>query len=239
MFISKAQWAIWRRFAAPLIFASIVCQSSVQAADAPISIVPVALDNSKAASPLQTAVLAGGCFWGVQGVYEHLRGVRKVVAGYSGGDKTTAHYETVSMGNTGHAESVQITFDPAEISFGEILQVFFSVVHDPTQLNRQGPDDGTQYRSEIFYVDDTQKQVADAYIAQLNKSHVFRSAIMTRVDGLKSFYPAEDYHQDFLIHNPTYPYIVYNDLPKIENLKHQFPSFYRGQAAMVGNVSSP
>jgi peptide-methionine (S)-S-oxide reductase len=175
----------------------------------------------------------------VQGVFEHVRGVRRVVAGYAGGAKSTAEYETVSSGITGHAESVQISFDPAQISFGEILQVFFSVVHDPTQLNRQGPDTGTQYRSEIFYSDATQKQIADAYIAQLSQAQVFPRPIVTRVDGLTGFYPAEDYHQDFLTHHPNYPYIVYNDLPKIENFKRLFPAYYVGQPVLVSNVLAP
>jgi peptide-methionine (S)-S-oxide reductase len=169
----------------------------------------------------------------VQGVFEHVRGVRKVVAGYAGGDKTSANYKTVSSGATGHAESVQITFDPAVVSYGELLQIFFSVAHDPTQLNRQGPDTGTQYRSAIFYSDETQKNIAQAYIAQLNKSKAFPHKIVTRVDLFKGFYAAEDYHQDFLIHNPNYPYIVFNDLPKIENLKRIFPNYYLVQAVML------
>jgi peptide-methionine (S)-S-oxide reductase len=181
-------------------------------------------------------VLSGGCFWGVQGVFEHVHGVQRVVAGYAGGARNTASYGTVSTGSSGHAESVQVSFNPAQISLGEILQVFFSVVHDPTQLNRQGPDVGTQYRSEIFYGDATQKKIADSYIAQLNEAHAFAQPIVTRVDSLPGFYPAEDYHQDFLIHNLTYPYIVYNDLPKIENLKRLFPNEYVGQPVLLSNV---
>ena len=188
------------------------------------------LDNPKVAGPLQTAVIAGGCFWGVQGVYQHVRGVRKVLSGYAGGSKATADYETVSLGGSGHAESVEIVFDPKELSYGEILQIYFSVVHDPTQLNRQGPDTGTQYRSSIFYADESQKNIAQAYIAQLAKTRAFGREIVTRVDPLKGFYPAEEYHQDFLINNPSYPYIVFNDLPKIENLKKVFPARYREQA---------
>ncbi len=163
----------------------------------------------------------------MQGVFEHLTGVHRVVSGYAGGERGTASYEVVSGGNTGHAESVQVTFDPQEVSYGQILQVFFSVVHDPTQLNRQGPDSGTQYRSSIFYADDSQKKVADAYIAQLSKTGAFHGTIVTRVDPLKGFYPAEAYHQDFLLHNPTYPYIVINDLPKIRNFKQTLPALYR------------
>ena len=170
-----------------------------------VVIPPPALDDPKGSSGLQTAVVAGGCFWGVQGVYQHVRGVHKAVSGYSGGTKATADYETVSRGDTGHAESVEIVFDPREISYGEILQIFFSVVHDPTQLDRQGPDVGTQYRSAIFYANDSQKRIAQAYIAQLTKAKVFRREIVTRVDPLKGFYAAEDYHQDFLINNPNYP----------------------------------
>src|SRR5579859_889464 len=166
------------------------------AAEAPANVPAPAVDNPKAAGKLQTAVLSGGCFWGVQGVYEHVKGVKKVVSGYAGGERSTDNYETVSTGSTGHAESVQITYDPAAISYGEILRVFFSVVHDPTELNRQGPDWGTQYRSMIVYADDNQKNIATSYIAQLDKAHVFSRPIVTRVDPLKGFYAAEGYHQD-------------------------------------------
>lgn len=184
-------------------------------------------DNAKASGALQTAVLAGGCFWGIEGVFEHVRGVRKVLSGYAGGEKSTAHYDAVSSGRTGHAEAVEIKFDPQEISYGEILRIFFSVAHDPTQLNRQGPDTGTQYRSAIFYADDAQRDVAKGYIAQLNESGLFRRAIVTRVDPLERFYPAESYHQDFIANNPRYPYVVFHDLPKIRNLKQVFPTLYR------------
>jgi peptide-methionine (S)-S-oxide reductase len=183
---------------------------------------------------LETAVLAGGCFWGVEGVYEHVRGVRNVVSGYAGGEKDTAQYETVSSGRTGHAEAVQITFDPHEISYGEILRIFFSVVHDPTQLNRQGPDTGTQYRSNIFYADATQQRIATDYIAQLNGTGLFSRPIVTRIDPLEGFYPAEAYHQDFIAHNPNYPYVVFNDLPKIRNLKQLFPDEYRDGPRIKG-----
>jgi peptide-methionine (S)-S-oxide reductase len=204
-------------------------------AEAPVIIAPPAIDNPKSAGPLQTAVLSGGCFWGVQGVYEHVRGVKNVLAGYAGGERATAQYETVSSGSTGHAESVKISFDPAMISYGQILQIAFSVVHDPTQLNRQGPDSGTQYRSAIFYADDTQKRIAEAYIRQLDQAHAFARPIVTRVDPLKGFYPAEDYHQDYLIHNPTQPYIAINDLPKIENFRRTFPELYSGQPILAHN----
>src|SRR5215831_8637294 len=188
-----------------------------------------AFDNPKTAGPLQTAVVAGGCFWGVQGVYQRVRGARQVLSGYAGGAKETADYETVSRGSSGHAESVEIRFDPKELSYGEILQIYFSVAHDPTQLNRQGPDVGTQYRSVIFYADESQKRVAEAYIAQLDRAKVFRRPIVTKVERLTGFYPAEDYHQDFLLKNPNYPYIVINDLPKIASLKRVFPARYLDQ----------
>jgi peptide-methionine (S)-S-oxide reductase len=207
--------------------------TSARAGEAAVVIPAPAIDNPKTPGPMQTAVLAGGCFWGVQGVYEHVRGVQKVLSGYSGGDKSTAHYEIVSDGRTGHAESVQIVFDPKEISYGEILQIYFSVVHDPTQLNRQGPDIGTQYRSDIFYSNDSQKNIAESYIAQLNKEKVFRRPIATRLDPLKEFYAAEDYHQDYLIHNPNNPYIAINDLPKIDNLQRLFGGIYKRQPATV------
>lgn len=207
--------------------------SFLSAAEKPVVIPAPSADNPKAAGPLQKAVLSGGCFWGVQGVYQHVHGVRQVLSGYSGGEKATAQYEVVSSGRTGHAESVQIIFDPKEVSYGEILQVYFSVVHDPTQLNRQGPDTGTQYRSNIFFADESQKKIAEAYIAQLNEAKVFRKPIVTRVDPLKAFYPAEGYHQDFLINNPDNPYIEVNDLPKIDNLKKVFPGIYQATPVTV------
>jgi peptide-methionine (S)-S-oxide reductase len=219
-------------FAVPGI---VLWRSPLFGAEAPVVIAPPAIDNPKAAGPPQTAVLAGGCFWGVQGVYEHVRGVQKVIAGYAGGDKATAEYETVSSGTSGHAESVKIIFDPAQISYGQILQIAFSVVHDPTQLNRQGPDVGTQYRSAVFYGDDTQKRIAEAYISQLSNSHAYGRPIVTRVDPLKGFYPAEDYHQDYLIHNPTAPYIAFFDIPKIENFKRTFPELYSGRPVLAHN----
>jgi peptide-methionine (S)-S-oxide reductase len=213
--------------------------SSAMAAEAPVSIALPALDNPKITGPLQTAVFAGGCFWGVQGVFQHVRGVKNAVSGYAGGDRMTAHYEIVGSGMTDHAESVKVTFDPAEISFGELLQVFFSVIHDPTQLNRQGPDTGTQYRSAIFYGNEAQQKIATAYIAQLDKAHSFPRAIVTRVDQLKGFYPAEGYHQDFLIQNPTHGYIVYNDLPKVRNFQRLFPAIYSGQPVTVAGNKTP
>lgn len=181
----------------------------------------------------QTVVLSGGCFWGVQGVFEHVRGVEKAVSGYSGGSKATAQYETVSTGTTGHAESVQITYNPQQISYGQILRIFFSVVLDPTEKNRQGPDVGTQYRSEVFYATPEQERIAKAYIAQLDRTHIFTRPIVTRVDKLTGFYPAEAYHQDFLVRHPDNPYIVYNDIPKVENLKRLFPTEYRATPVTV------
>ncbi len=174
---------------------------------------------------LQKAVFAGGCFWGMEGLFERIKGVKKAVSGFAGGKQSTAHYEEVSTGTTGHAESVEITFEPKQITYGQLLMVYFSVAHDPTELNRQGPDTGTQYRSAIFFTNDEQKKVADAYIKQLDDAKVFSRPIVTQVVPLKGFYPAEAYHQHFLDNNMTYPYIVYHDLPKLAALKQQYPEF--------------
>ena len=206
--------------------------------EAAVPVPAPALDPAAGQSGTQTAVLAGGCFWGVQAVFQHVKGVERVLAGYSGGEGATAQYEVVSTGETGHAESVEIKFDPTQISYGHILQIYFSVAHDPTELNRQGPDEGTQYRSNIFYADDAQRRVAEAYIGQLNGAKIFATPIVTRVDPLKAFYPAEGYHQDFLIRHPTYPYIVINDAPKLVNLKRLFPDAYREQPVTVSGVGS-
>jgi peptide-methionine (S)-S-oxide reductase len=192
-----------------------------------------ALDEVVGPATTEVAVVAGGCFWGVQGVFQHVNGVLSAVAGYAGGDAATAHYEMTGRGDTGHAESVQITFDPRKISYGRILQVFFSVAHDPTELDRQGPDSGTEYRSAIFPANEEQARVAKAYIAQLTEAHAFASPIVTRIEPDKTFYPAEDYHQDFLNRHPTYPYIVFNDLPKIADLKQLFPDLYRADPVLV------
>ena len=175
----------------------------------------------------QTAVFAGGCFWGVEAVFRHTKGVTSAVSGYAGGDAKTAEYEIVSTGRTGHAESVEVTYDPAQVSYGELLRVFFSVAHDPTQLNRQGPDYGTQYRSAIFYTNDAQKRIAEAYVAQLTQAKAFSGPIVTQIVPLPAFYPAEAYHQNYLAHHRTQPYIVMNDLPKLYELKEQFPDYYR------------
>jgi peptide-methionine (S)-S-oxide reductase len=175
----------------------------------------------------QTAVLAGGCFWGVDAVFKHVKGVKNVVSGYAGGKGATAEYDLVSTGETGHAESVKVTFDPAQVSYSQLLRIFFSVAHDPTQLNRQGPDEGTQYRSAIFYGNEEQKQTAQAYIDQLNKAKVLSGPIVTQVVPLQGFFAAEDYHQNFLARNPNYHYIVFNDMPKLRALQHQFPEMYK------------
>jgi peptide-methionine (S)-S-oxide reductase len=175
----------------------------------------------------QTAVFAGGCFWGVQAVFEHLKGVNSATSGYAGGYVKSPSYETVSMGVTGHAEAVSVTYDPSQITYGQLLMVFFSVAHDPTQWNRQGPDTGSQYRSLILYTSEEQKRIAQAYIAQLDSAKVYSRPIVTKVEAYQAFYPAESYHQDYLKHNPSDPYIVYNDLPKLDHLKKTFPTLFR------------
>jgi peptide-methionine (S)-S-oxide reductase len=209
----------------------------LRAAEDAVVIPPPAADVAPA-DGLQTVVVAGGCFWGVQGVFQHTSGIASAVSGYAGGNKTTATYEQVSTGSTGHAESVQIKYDPRKISYGKVLQIFFSVVHDPTQLNRQGPDSGTQYRSAIFTTSDEQKKVTDAYIAQLNAAKVYSKPIVTKVGALQGFFPAEDYHQDYLTLHPTQPYIAYNDLPKVENLKKIFAENYIEKPTLVRSVSN-
>jgi len=198
--------------------------------------IPAPAMDAKPAMGLQSVVLSGGCFWGVQGVFEHVKGVREALSGYAGGSAATAHYTLTSTGMTGHAESVKVTFDPKQVTLGQILRVFFGVAHDPTELNRQGLDEGTQYRSEIWYADREQAAVASAYIAQLDKAHVFERPIVTRVAPLSGFYPAETYHQDYLIHNPDSFYIQVNDLPKIASLKALYPALYREAAVMVASA---
>jgi peptide-methionine (S)-S-oxide reductase len=203
---------------------------SCNAADATANVPgPRVDDRLAAARGQQTAVLAGGCFWGIQAVFEHVKGVISATSGYSGGASNTAQYETVSTGRTGHAETVQIIYDPSRISYGQLLQVYFSVAHDPTQLNRQGPDEGTQYRSTIFYATAEQKRIAEAYIDQLNQAQVFRRPIVTKVVSFDAFYPAEDYHQGFADKNPQNPYIATYDLPKVDNLRKLFPTLYVGK----------
>ena len=208
-----------------------------RAAEDAVKIPPPAADT-QAGDGIQTAVLAGGCFWGVQGVFQHTAGVTSAVSGYAGGSQMTATYEQVSSGSTGHAESVQVKYDPKKISYGKILQIFFSVVHDPTQLNRQGPDHGTQYRSAIFTTSDEQKKVADAYVAQLNAAKVYPKPIVTKVGPLQGFFAAEAYHQDYLTLHPNQPYIAYNDLPKVENLKKLFAENYIEKPTLVRAVTN-
>jgi len=207
-------------------------------ADEPSRVIPAPMiDETRThAGTSETAVLSGGCFWGMQGLFEHVKGVREVVAGYAGGSSATAQYETVSGGTTGHAESVRITFDPSIVSYGEILRVFFSVAHDPTELDRQGPDSGTQYRSNVFFANSQQEKVARAYVAQLTHAHAFNDRIVTRIDRFAGFYPAEGYHQDYLLHNPGSPYIVINDLPKIANLKRLYPEVYRDSPVRLASA---
>ncbi len=190
------------------------------------STIPNSATDISTATGKQTVVFAGGCFWGMEAVFEHLKGVSQVVSGYSGGSAATAQYETVSSGVTGHAEAVKITYNPSQISYGQLLKVYFSVAHDPTQLNQQSPDRGTQYRSAIFFANNEQKQVAQTYIKQLNQAHVFHKPIVTQVVPLQQFYAAEDYHQNFIDLNPNYPYVVVNDLPKLKQLQEQFPDLY-------------
>jgi peptide-methionine (S)-S-oxide reductase len=202
----------------------------------PAPAVDEAASDGQAAS--ETAVLAGGCFWGVQGVFQHVGGVTSAVSGYAGGEKSTAHYGMVGSGRTGHAEAVRITFDPRKISYGRILQIYFSVAHDPTQLNRQGPDVGTQYRSAIFPANAEQARVAKAYIAQLNQARVYDAAIVTKIEPGREFYAAEDYHQDYMTLHPSQPYIAYNDLPKIDDLKKAFPDLYRADPVLVAARAS-
>ena len=198
--------------------------------------IPAPASDAVASATTQKAVLAGGCFWGVQGVYQHTAGVLNAVSGYAGGEKSSAFYEKVGTGRTGHAESVEVTFDSAKISYGKILQIYFSVVHNPTQLNRQGPDSGTQYRSAVFPQNAEQARVTKAYIAQLNAARVFDATIVTKIEPDREFFPAEEHHQDFLANNPSYPYIVINDLPKIAGLQKLYPDLYRRKPALVAEA---
>jgi len=225
---------------AALIASALMCVASALPALAEEGIVipAPAFDATVARSTSEVAVLAGGCFWGVQGVFQRVEGVTNAVSGYAGGEAGTANYETVSSGTTGHAEAVRITYDLRKINYAELLHVFFSVAHDPTQLNRQGPDKGTQYRTAIFPQSDEQTKIAKAYIAQLNQAHAFRSPIVTTIEPDHLFYPAEDYHQDYLTRHPTQLYIVYNDLPKLERLKRLFPSLYRADPVLVSETKA-
>jgi peptide-methionine (S)-S-oxide reductase len=203
---------------------------NAKANPAAAAVPPPVVDAPRTSGPgQQTAVVAGGCFWGIQAVFQHVKGVISATSGYSGGSAKTAEYETVSSGETGHAESVQVVYDPSQITFGELLRIFFSVAHDPTQLNRQGPDEGTQYRSVIFYSSDDQKRIAQAYIAQLDQAKVFSRPIVTQVVPLQGFYPAEAYHQNYAALHPNQPYIVFNDAPKVTHLRQLFPDLYTGK----------
>lgn len=210
-------------FASLALAAALLLFGAIGAAGASMDVPKPPMDTSAMMKGTQTAVLAGGCFWGMEGVFERLKGVVDVTSGYSGGDAESAHYEMVGSGTTGHAESIQIHYDPSQISYGTLLKVFFIVAHDPTELNFQGPDYGTQYRSVIFYANAGQKQLAETYIHELDQAKVFPKPIVTQVAPLKAFYPAEDYHQHFLDRNPGYPYIVFYDLPKIATLKKTYP----------------
>ena len=204
--------------------ASLIASFTLAAANLPNP----AVDQSRSEKKSETVVLAGGCFWGVEAVFDAVKGVSDAVSGYAGGSKANAHYEIVSSGTTGHAESVQITYDPSQITFGQLLKIYFSVAHDPTELNRQGPDEGTQYRSEIFYASEEQKRIAEAYIQQLNAAKVFRTPIVTKVAPLQAFYPAEDYHQHFVARNPHQPYVAQNDVPKLARLREELPELVKG-----------
>ncbi|MEO8074175.1 MAG: peptide-methionine (S)-S-oxide reductase MsrA [Acidobacteriota bacterium] len=220
---------IFQFFCTVLLVSTLACnivnadKSVSTVSESPAAVVNAMPTNEKG---VQTAVFAGGCFWGLEAVFEHIKGVTDVVSGYSGGDAKTADYETVSTGTTGHAEAVKVTYDSSKVSYDQLLKVFFSVVHDPTELNRQGPDTGTQYRSAVFYNSDEQKRAAQSYIDELTKEKVFSRPIVTQVVPLKDFYKAEDYHQNYLDNHPNQPYIVVNDKPKVENLQKQFPDLY-------------
>ncbi|QQB33389.1 peptide-methionine (S)-S-oxide reductase MsrA [Achromobacter deleyi] len=211
---------------------ALLALGSASAAETAFIIPPPTLDAAAGAAQ-EKAVIAGGCFWGVQAVFQHVKGVTSAVSGYAGGQSSTADYDTVSGGRSGHAESVEITYDPKLVSYGQLLQIYFSVAHDPTQLNRQGPDSGTQYRSTVFPANDDQRKVAEAYIAQLNKSGVYAKTLATTVEPLKGFYPAEGYHQDYLVRHPYSMYIMVNDVPKVENLAKTFPTAYRDKPVLV------
>lgn len=224
--------ASWSAIAALVLAAGVARWTTSSAAEPVRMVSPPAVDETASASS-ETAVLAGGCFWGVQGVFQHVDGVTAAVSGYAGGAADTAHYEMTSTGTTGHAESVKITFDPHRVTYGHLLQIYFSVAHDPTELNRQGPDTGTQYRSAIFPQNPEQARVAAAYIAQLNQTKAFSAPIVTTVEPNKQFYPAEAYHQNYLTLHPNQPYIAINDLPKVQALEQLFPDRYRSSPVLV------
>ena len=224
---------------APLLVALALAFAPLAAhAETAVKIPPPARDEATAGTGLETAVIAGGCFWGVQAVYQHVKGVTNAVSGYAGGTQKDAYYQTVGSGATGHAESVKVTFDPRQISYGKILQIYFSVAHNPTELNYQGPDHGPQYRSEIFPQNEAQQQTARAYIAQLDAAHAFKRPIVTKTATMKAaFFPAEAYHQDYAVKHPYQPYIVFNDAPKVENLKKMFPEVWREKPVLVSETA--
>jgi peptide-methionine (S)-S-oxide reductase len=225
----------WRRTLLAIAAVGVIGQCSAFSfggAEEAVIIAPPTLDETTQARS-ETAVFAGGCFWGVQGVFQHVKGVQEAVSGYAGGAAGTAQYERVSNGNTGHAEAVEVTFDPTQVSYGTLLQIYFSVAHNPTELNRQGPDTGTQYRSALFTKSPQQQKVAEAYIAQLDAAKSFSKPIVTKLESFNGFYPAEDEHQDFLTEHPTYPYIVINDLPKVAQLKQLYPDRYQEKPVLV------
>lgn len=227
-----------RRLCAALATAGgLIASTAAPAAERAFIIPPPAAEQPATSADTnatqEKAVIAGGCFWGVQAVFQHVKGVSNAVSGYAGGQANTANYNAVSGGRTGHAEAVEITYDPKQVSYGQLLQIYFSVAHDPTQLNRQGPDHGTQYRSAVFPANDSQRKVAEAYIAQLNKTGVYPKALATTIEPLQAFYPAEDYHQDYLVRNPNSMYIVINDVPKVENLAKTFPDAWRDKPVLV------
>ncbi|MBX9406999.1 peptide-methionine (S)-S-oxide reductase MsrA [Pseudomonas baetica] len=228
----------WRRVLLGIAVAGVIGQCSAFSfgGEDAVVIPPPTLDEITQAHS-ETAVFAGGCFWGVQGVFQHVKGVQKAVSGYAGGAANTAEYERVSGGDTGHAESVQVTFDPTQVSYGSLLQIYFSVAHNPTELNRQGPDSGTQYRSALFPINADQQKVAQAYITQLDATHAFSKPIVTKLESYNGFYPAEDYHQDFLTEHPSYPYIVINDMPKVAQLKQLFGERYQEKPVLVKSGS--
>ncbi len=241
--ISRWKGASIAKFAgiATLALGALVAQHNASSAEPAVKL-PLPVQDEKAliatGAHTETAVFAGGCFWGMQGVFEHVRGVKQVASGYTGGAAGTAQYETVSEGKSGHAESVQITYDPTQITYGRLLQIFFSVAHNPTELNYQGPDHGTQYRSAVFPVNAEQRDVAQAYIAQLGTAHVFGGPVVTRAEDFKGFYPAESYHQNFLALHPDYPYIAINDMPKVSDLKRMFPDLYRNDPVLLKTTES-
>ena len=229
------------RFATPLLWAVLAASSLTMLAradEAARALPPPTVDVTPSGSGLQTAVFAGGCFWGVQGVFQHVKGVTRAVSGYAGGNVADPSYEQVSSGTTGHAEAVRVTFDPARVSYGTLLRIFFSVALDPTQVNRQGPDWGTQYRSELFVSNPEQSRVAHAYVAQLDAAHVFSGPIATRIDPAGPFYPAEAYHQDYLTLHPSNPYIAINDIPKVRSLQRLFPENWQATPVTVGKLAA-